>query len=49
LVLLFVLGVYPAVYLIPYWYEKLRRERLEFLSELDLMLFAVGMAVVGAL
>ncbi len=47
LVLVYVLGVYPAVYLVPYWNEKLSRTRLEFLSELDLMVFAVGMGVIS--
>jgi 4-hydroxybenzoate polyprenyltransferase len=47
LALVFILGVYPALYLVPYWRETLDRRTLEFLSELDLMLFALGMAVVS--
>jgi len=47
LVLVYVLALYPAVYLVPYWNNTLHRARLEFLSEFDLMLFAFGAAIAS--
>jgi len=42
-----VLATYPAAYLVPFSRKWLARRSLEFLAELDLVVFAVGMVVLS--
>lgn len=45
-IFLFLFSLYPVVYVLPYHFGKLSRQSLEWLSEADLLLFALGLFVL---